>query len=94
MIDIPTDRPRPTAALCDVQGHTDDRRLAIEQVGIRGLRHPIVVKDSAAGEQHTIAVSNIYVDLARTLTVGTRLFDLYSFSEGVKPKQRAPATYL
>jgi GTP cyclohydrolase IB len=64
MIDTPTDLYRPAAALRDVQGHSDDRRLSIEQVGIRGLRHPIVVQDGADGQQYTIAVSNIYVDLA------------------------------
>lgn len=50
-------------AVRDVQGRVDTRRLAIDQVGIRGLRHPVVVQDRARGVQHTIATSSIYVDL-------------------------------
>ncbi len=64
MIDTPPDLHRSAVAMRDVQGHRDDRRLAIEQVGIRGLRHPIVITDRAGREQHTISVSSIYVDLA------------------------------
>jgi GTP cyclohydrolase IB len=64
MPDFNAETHRSSTAVRDVQGDTDTRRLAIDQVGIRGLRHPIVVQDRARGEQHTIATSNIYVDLA------------------------------
>jgi GTP cyclohydrolase I len=64
MIDTPTELHRPVDAIRDVQGHADHRRLAIEQVGIRGLRHQVAVQDRNGGEQHTIAVSDISVDLA------------------------------
>jgi GTP cyclohydrolase IB len=47
----------------DVQGHPDTRRLPINRVGIKDIRHPVRVKDRSAGEQHTIAIFNMYVSL-------------------------------
>ncbi|OBS09918.1 GTP cyclohydrolase FolE2 [Acidihalobacter prosperus] len=52
-------RPMP-----DVQGAPDDRRLRIDQVGIRGLRHPVLI-DHGASEppQATVASVDMLVDL-------------------------------
>jgi GTP cyclohydrolase I len=47
----------------DVQGHPDTRQLPINKVGIKDIYHPIRVKDRAAGEQHTVANFNMYVNL-------------------------------
>ena len=47
----------------DVQGRADTRRLPINRVGIKDIRHPVRVKDRSAGEQHTIATFNMYVNL-------------------------------
>ncbi len=47
----------------DVQAHADTRRLPINRVGIKDIRHPVRVKDRAKGEQHTIATFNMYVSL-------------------------------
>jgi GTP cyclohydrolase I len=47
----------------DVQAHADTRRLPINRVGIKDIRHPVRVRDRAAGEQHTIASFNMYVSL-------------------------------
>ncbi len=47
----------------DVQGRADTRRLPINRVGIKDIRHPVRVKDRSAGEQHTIASFNMYVSL-------------------------------
>lgn len=47
----------------DVQGRVDTRRLPINRVGIKDIRHPVRVKDRSAGEQHTIATFNMYVSL-------------------------------
>jgi GTP cyclohydrolase I len=47
----------------DVQGRPDTRRLPINRVGIKDITHPVRVKDRAAGEQHTIANFNMYVNL-------------------------------
>ncbi len=47
----------------DVQNSADTRRLAINKVGIKDIRHPVRVRDRSAGEQHTIATFNMYVNL-------------------------------
>ncbi len=52
-------------AVCipDVQGSADSRRLAINKVGIKSIRHPVRVLDKTGGVQHTIATFNMYVGL-------------------------------
>ena len=47
----------------DVQNMADTRHLAINKVGIKGIRHPVQVKDKNVGVQHTIATFNMYVHL-------------------------------
>jgi GTP cyclohydrolase I len=49
--------------IADVQGSPDTRRIPINKVGIKDIRHPVKVKDRSGGEQHTIATFNMYVDL-------------------------------
>ena len=47
----------------DVQNTVDTRHLAIDKVGIKAIRHPVLVKDKSGGEQHTVAMFNMYVHL-------------------------------
>jgi GTP cyclohydrolase I len=47
----------------DVQSSADTRHLAIDRVGIKGIRHPVKVKDKSVGVQHTVATFNMYVHL-------------------------------
>lgn len=54
--------PAPLA-IADVQGSVDSRRIAIDKVGIKDIRHPVRVSDRGAGEQHTVANFNMYVHL-------------------------------
>lgn len=51
------------AEIPDVQGSADKRNIAINKVGIKDIRHPVVVKDRSDGLQHTIATFNMYVFL-------------------------------
>ncbi|WP_455204684.1 GTP cyclohydrolase FolE2 [Kaarinaea lacus] len=51
------------ATIADVQNSADTRHLPINKVGIKDIRHPVRVQDRSGGEQHTIAVFNMYVDL-------------------------------
>lgn len=53
----------PVSPIEDVQNTVDTRHLAIDKVGIKAIRHPVVVKDKSGGEQHTVAVFNMYVHL-------------------------------
>ena len=52
-----------TESIADVQSSADTRRIAIDRVGIKDIRHPVRVKDRSEGEQHTIANFNMYVYL-------------------------------
>jgi GTP cyclohydrolase I len=47
----------------DVQGTRDSRKLAIDKVGIKAIRHPIQIKERSGSVQHTIATFNMYVGL-------------------------------
>jgi GTP cyclohydrolase I len=49
--------------MADVQSNLDTRRLPIDKVGIKDIRHPIRVRDRTGREQHTIANFNMYVNL-------------------------------
>jgi GTP cyclohydrolase I len=54
---------RDPLAIADVQNSQDTRRLAIDQVGIKSIRHPVKVSERSGGVQHTIANFNMYVRL-------------------------------
>ncbi len=49
--------------IADVQGSLDTRHIAIDRVGIKAIRHPILVADKDGGSQHTVAQFNMYVNL-------------------------------
>ncbi len=52
-----------TTKIPDTQNIRDTRHIAIDQVGIKDIKHPVVVSDRSGGEQHTIANFNMYVSL-------------------------------
>jgi GTP cyclohydrolase I len=53
----------------DVQGAPDSRKLAIDKVGVKAIRHPVRIQERPGAErasgavQHTIATFNMYVGL-------------------------------
>lgn len=47
----------------DVQGSADTRRIPINKVGIKDIRHPVRIQQRAGGEQHTVAQFIMTVDL-------------------------------
>lgn len=50
-------------SIADVQGTADSRQLAIDKVGIKDIRHPVVIRRRDGSDQHTVARFNMYVDL-------------------------------
>ena len=82
---------RDQMAIPDVQGSADSRRLPINKVGIKDIRHPVQVLDKTGGVQHTIATFNMYVGLPHNfkgthmsrfielLNSGTREFSVQNF---------------
>lgn len=49
-------------AIPDVQSTPDTRRLAIQRVGVKGVRYPVMLK-TASGAQPTVGTWNMYVRL-------------------------------
>ncbi|HZQ71969.1 MAG TPA: GTP cyclohydrolase FolE2 [Burkholderiales bacterium] len=47
----------------DVQASPDSRKLAIDKVGVKGIRHPVKIQERSGGVQHTVATFNMYVCL-------------------------------
>ena len=47
----------------DVQSQRDERQIAIDKVGVKNIKYPIVVEDRKHKFQHTIADIDIFVDL-------------------------------
>ena len=47
----------------DIQNAPDLRKLAIDQVGVKAMRHPVRIMERAGAVQHTIASFNMYVGL-------------------------------
>ena len=54
---------RDQLAMPDVQGSADKRKIAIDKVGVKSIRHPVRVAERGGGVQHTIAMFNMYVGL-------------------------------
>jgi len=49
--------------IADVQASPDTRRIAIDKVGIKDIRHPVRVRDREGRDQHTVATFNMSVYL-------------------------------
>jgi GTP cyclohydrolase I len=49
--------------LRDTQSEPDDRQIAIDRVGVKGLRYPIQIRDKHRATQSTIATAQLTVDL-------------------------------
>lgn len=52
-----------TESIPDIMKSQDTRQIPIDQVGVKGIRHPVVVNDRSGKEQHTVANFNMYVAL-------------------------------
>ena len=57
------DNPQTLFPIADVQSGSDHREIAINQVGIKGLRYPLLFADQDGKAQPTIADCNVYVAL-------------------------------
>lgn len=64
IMNAPEQLPRPL--LADVQSSVDVRRLAIQRVGVKSVRHPLRVATLKGVAQPTIGVWNLYVHLPET----------------------------
>ncbi len=51
------------AALPDIQAAPDRRNLAIQQVGVKGVRHPVPIRTADGSVQPSVATFDLYVAL-------------------------------
>ena len=49
--------------LPDVQSTPDERAIAIDRVGVKSIRHPLLVRRADGSVQHTVAMVDMYVGL-------------------------------
>jgi GTP cyclohydrolase I len=88
----------------DIQNLKDYRNIDINQVGVKGIRYPITVRDKSVGKQQTVAEINMYVNLphhykgthmsrfVEILNEHSRRISLQNFSEILEEmKQRLSA---
>jgi len=75
----------------DVQAERDERHIAIERVGIKGLRYPLPFADGNGAAQSTIATCNVYVALPEAQK-GTHMSRLVELLEELALPGAAPLT--
>jgi GTP cyclohydrolase IB len=56
-------KKQPAITMPDMQQSRDTRNIAIDKVGVKDIRYPIVVLDKYREKQHTVARVNMFVDL-------------------------------
>ncbi|MCI5150429.1 MAG: GTP cyclohydrolase I FolE2 [Candidatus Electrothrix sp. MAN1_4] len=49
--------------MIDIQNSPDTRRINIDQVGVKNIKHPIRIRERCGNQQHTVASFNMYVRL-------------------------------
>ena len=83
------ERPQSMFPMPDLMAGTDEREIAIDQVGIRGLRYPITFVDADGVAQPTIAVASVYVALPKDRK-GTHMSRLVALLESVSAPGQPP----
>ncbi|MGA2655381.1 MAG: GTP cyclohydrolase, FolE2/MptA family, partial [Gammaproteobacteria bacterium] len=56
-----------TALIADVQARHDHRNMPINKVGVKGIKHPILVAGRDNKSIASVATVDMYVDLAPTM---------------------------
>ena len=52
-----------TEAIPDIQAKQDQRKVAIDKVGVKNVRYPVTLRTRGGGEQTSVARVNMYVSL-------------------------------
>ena len=97
------------AGMPDVQGSEDTRQVAIDRVGVKGIRYPITLATPGGEPTHTVAEVNMYVALphhkkgthmSRFLEVlnthhrALKSCELVEVTEGMRQLLNAPEAHL
>jgi GTP cyclohydrolase I len=85
------DTPQTLIPIADVQSGSDAREIAIDQVGIKGLRYPLQFADRDGVAQPTIADCNVFVALPADRK-GTHMSRLVALLESRTEPGQPPLT--
>ncbi|CAG0979502.1 GTP cyclohydrolase IB [Burkholderiales bacterium] len=85
------ENPSTLMSIPDTQAGSDERNLAIDRVGIRGLRYPLAFADGDAPPQTTIATFGVMVALPGDRK-GTHMSRLVQILEDLTAPGAAPLT--
>src|SRR5580765_812998 len=85
------DIPQRLFPIADVQSGSDERQIAIDQVGIKGLRYPLRFADATGQPQPTVADCNVYVVLPEDRK-GTHMSRLVALLESRSEPGEPPLT--
>ncbi len=83
--------PQHLFPIADIQSGRDERQLAIDQVGIKGLKYPLLFADGNGAPQPTIAECNVYVALPEDRK-GTHMSRLVALLESRSAPGEPPLT--
>ncbi|MEM9596363.1 MAG: GTP cyclohydrolase FolE2 [Acidobacteriota bacterium] len=89
---ITEDPQTPATGLADIQNTQDERNIAIDKVGVKNIRYPIVVADRSNGPQNTVGNVNMYVDLPHHFkgTHMSRFLEVLSEHHGAVSVEQIP----
>jgi GTP cyclohydrolase I len=91
---LPAEKPHamPRHKLHDKQSERDHRELRIDKVGVRGLRFPVQVRDTARSKQNTVATIGLFVDLPKEFkgTHMSRFIEVLNAHGGVVHVENIP----
>jgi GTP cyclohydrolase I len=82
----------PVAALPDVQSTPDTRQIPIQRVGVRGVRHPMLVESGGQGVQATVAEWELTVALSAAAK-GTHMSRFVALLEQYRRTPMTPALF-
>lgn len=82
----------PIASMPDVQSSADNRKIAIQRVGVRGVRHPMLVKAGPAQAMPTVATWEMTVALPPT-EKGTHMSRFVALLEQFRSQAVTPAVF-
>ena len=69
--------------LFDVQSSADSRNVPINKVGVKGILHPLVVRNQDGSSQSTVATANLYVGLEHSVK-GTHMSRFVELLHGLE----------
>src|SRR3546814_16635700 len=82
----------PVVVIPDVQSGQDTRQIPIQRVGVRGVRHPMMIDDGTGGALPTVADWEMTVALPASVK-GTHMSRFVALIEQYRSMPMSPARF-